>query len=219
MTTNGDGVFCKTDSHWSGLGCTLAAQAIAENARGALPASASRKEYAVEWKELEIKGDLVGLLPREHHPKPGPEKIVVRSVSEKGTGGGPAGPKQPRPAPRRQSHARLPRFSGRARGPARSTGAGVRVRAGLDRHPRLGGDACSHQSLPAQPERIPSIWRKRKSWSGVSRRANSPKQRKAGRRFRWRNNAGRDVSPRRPSNLGVVEKSDALEMRPYLKHP
>jgi alginate O-acetyltransferase complex protein AlgJ len=81
------GVFCKTDSHWSGLGCTLAAQAIVENARGTLPASALRREYAVEWKELEIKGDLVGLLPREHHPKPGPEKIAVRSVSEKGTAG------------------------------------------------------------------------------------------------------------------------------------
>src|SRR5438034_68457 len=27
------GVFCKTDSHWSGLGCMLAAQAIAENVR------------------------------------------------------------------------------------------------------------------------------------------------------------------------------------------
>jgi len=80
-------VFCKTDSHWSGLGCMLAAQAIVENARGTGMASALRREYAVEWKESEIKGDLVSLLPREQHPKSGPEKIAVRSVSEKGTAG------------------------------------------------------------------------------------------------------------------------------------
>jgi len=79
------GVFCKTDSHWSGFGCTLAAQAIAEKVRGRLESVASKKEYAVEWKEAEIKGDLVSLLPPDA-PKPGPEKISIRSVSEKGTG-------------------------------------------------------------------------------------------------------------------------------------
>ena len=78
------GVFCKTDSHWSGLGCTLAAQAIAENVRDKLAASTSKNEYSSEWKDLEIKGDLVGLLSSDH-PKPGPEKIAIRSVSEKGT--------------------------------------------------------------------------------------------------------------------------------------
>ena len=79
------GVFCKTDSHWSGFGCTLAAQAIAEGIRGKLPAPPPRKDYVSEWKESRINGDLVGLLPPES-PKPGPEKIAVRSVSEKGTG-------------------------------------------------------------------------------------------------------------------------------------
>ncbi|MEY2489966.1 MAG: alginate O-acetyltransferase complex protein AlgJ [Verrucomicrobiota bacterium] len=78
------GVFCKTDSHWSGVGCALAAKAIAENVRGKLTASASEKEYAADWKEEEIKGDLINLLPPDS-PKPGPEKIAVRSVSEKGT--------------------------------------------------------------------------------------------------------------------------------------
>lgn len=80
-------VFCKTDSHWSGLGCTLAAQAIAENIRGKLAAPASRKDYVSEWKEAEIKGDLVSLLPPDA-PKPGQEKISVRSISEKGSGRG-----------------------------------------------------------------------------------------------------------------------------------
>ncbi len=78
-------VFCKTDSHWSGLGCMLAAQAIAESVRGKLTAGGSRKEYVSEWKENGIEGDLPSLLP-PGSPKMHPEKITVRSVSEKGTG-------------------------------------------------------------------------------------------------------------------------------------
>lgn len=78
-------VFCKTDSHWSGIGCVLAAQAIAEKVRGKLPQPATPKEYAAEWKEVQISGDLDGLMSREVH-KPGPEKIAVQSVSEKGSG-------------------------------------------------------------------------------------------------------------------------------------
>jgi alginate O-acetyltransferase complex protein AlgJ len=78
-------VFCKTDSHWSGIGSVLAAQAIAEHVRRKLPAPALRKEYASDWNEVQINGDLAGLLPAEAR-KPGPEKISVQSVSEKGTG-------------------------------------------------------------------------------------------------------------------------------------
>jgi SGNH hydrolase-like domain, acetyltransferase AlgX len=77
------GVFCKTDSHWSGLGCMLAAQAIAENVRRKLTSATPRSEFVAEWKEVQINGDLVGLLPPDTH-KPGPEKIEVRNVSEKG---------------------------------------------------------------------------------------------------------------------------------------
>jgi alginate O-acetyltransferase complex protein AlgJ len=78
------GVFCKTDSHWSGVGCTLAAQAIAEAVRGKLTAL-PRKDYVSEWKDVQIDGDLAGLLPRDS-PKPGPERVAVRSVNEKETG-------------------------------------------------------------------------------------------------------------------------------------
>jgi len=78
-------VFCKTDSHWSGIGCVLAAHAIAEKIRQKLPAPAVRKEYVADWKEVQISGDLDGLLPPDAH-KPGPEKITVQSVIEKGTG-------------------------------------------------------------------------------------------------------------------------------------
>jgi SGNH hydrolase-like domain, acetyltransferase AlgX len=77
--------FCKTDSHWSGAGCLAAARAIANNVRRKLGVSPTRKEFIPEWKEVQINGDLVGLLPHDT-PKPGPEKISVRVVTEKGTG-------------------------------------------------------------------------------------------------------------------------------------
>ena len=79
-------VFCRTDSHWSGIGCMLAAQAIAEKIRAKLSRPAVLKEYSPEWKEVQISGDLDGLVSRDTH-KPGPEKIVVQRVTEKGNGG------------------------------------------------------------------------------------------------------------------------------------
>jgi hypothetical protein len=78
-------VFCKTDSHWSGIGCALAAQAIADKVRSKLPTPATPKEYASDWKEVQISGDLDGLMSHDVH-KPGPEKIFVESVSEKTKG-------------------------------------------------------------------------------------------------------------------------------------
>lgn len=78
-------VFCKTDSHWSGIGCVLAAHAIAENVRRKLAGPPTRKEYVSDWKEVQINGDLDGLLPPDAR-KPGPERIAVQSVSEKGRG-------------------------------------------------------------------------------------------------------------------------------------
>jgi hypothetical protein len=76
-------VFCKTDSHWSGIGCVLAAHAIAEKVRSNLPPPATPKQYAGNWKEVQVSGDLDGLMSHDVH-KPGPEKISVQSVSEKG---------------------------------------------------------------------------------------------------------------------------------------
>lgn len=78
-------VFCRTDSHWSGIGCVLAAQAIADKVRPKLPQPATPKEYASDWKEVQVSGDLDGLMSPETH-KPGPEKIAVQSVSQKGNG-------------------------------------------------------------------------------------------------------------------------------------
>jgi len=78
-------VFCRTDSHWSGTGCLLAARAIAENLKKKIATPPPRKEFVSEWKEVQITGDLIGLLPSDAK-KPGPEKINVRKVSEKGSG-------------------------------------------------------------------------------------------------------------------------------------
>jgi hypothetical protein len=77
-------VFCKTDSHWSGFGCVLAAQTIKEKIREKV-AGQPRKNYAAEWKEVTIKGDL-GDLAGPNTKKLEPEKIAVRTISDKETG-------------------------------------------------------------------------------------------------------------------------------------
>ncbi len=79
-------VYCKTDSHWSGLGCVLAAGAIAERVKAKLTMPATRKDYVAEWKEAVINGDLSALLPHDVS-KPGAEKISVRAISEKSGSG------------------------------------------------------------------------------------------------------------------------------------
>ena len=77
-------VFCKTDTHWSGFGCVLAAQTIKEKIHEKL-AGQPPKNYAAEWKEITIKGDL-GDLAGPNIKKPEPEKIAIRTISDKETG-------------------------------------------------------------------------------------------------------------------------------------
>jgi alginate O-acetyltransferase complex protein AlgJ len=77
-------VFCKTDSHWSGFGCVLAAQTIKDKIQEKL-AGQPRKNYTAEWKETTIKGDL-GDLAGSNTKKPESEKIAIRTISEKETG-------------------------------------------------------------------------------------------------------------------------------------
>lgn len=78
-------VFCKTDTHWSGVGCVLAAQAIAECVQSKFTTQPRAKEYVGEWKEKVVKGDLAELLP-PNGEKPNGEPLAIRMVSEKGTG-------------------------------------------------------------------------------------------------------------------------------------
>lgn len=77
-------LYCKTDTHWSGLGCVLAAQTIKEKIHEKL-AGQPQKKYAAEWKEVTIKGDL-GDLAGPDAKKLEPEKIAVRTISDKETG-------------------------------------------------------------------------------------------------------------------------------------
>jgi SGNH hydrolase-like domain, acetyltransferase AlgX len=79
-------LFCKTDTHWSGAGCVMAAEAIAAKVREKIPLASRAEKYAGDWEQVQFIGDLVRLLPAET-PKPGPEKIVVRKVKDKATGG------------------------------------------------------------------------------------------------------------------------------------
>jgi hypothetical protein len=76
-------VFCKTDTHWSGFGCVLAAQTIKDKIHEKL-AGQPRKDFAAEWKEITIKGDLRDLAGP--NTKIEQEKIAVRTVSDKATG-------------------------------------------------------------------------------------------------------------------------------------
>jgi alginate O-acetyltransferase complex protein AlgJ len=78
-------VFCKTDTHWSGMGCVLAASAIAEKVRPKLTQELPRTEYATEWTDTVIDGDLRELLASDL-PRPGTEQIRVRSVKQAATG-------------------------------------------------------------------------------------------------------------------------------------
>jgi alginate O-acetyltransferase complex protein AlgJ len=77
-------VFCKTDSHWSGVGCVLAAQTIAEKIREKLVGQ-PRRNYAADWKETTIKGDLVDL-GGSKTKNVEPERIAIRTISDKETG-------------------------------------------------------------------------------------------------------------------------------------
>ena len=75
-------VFCKTDTHWSGAGCVLAAQEIAREVRAKLGANASpAKIYASAWKDISIDGDLGSMLDASAK-KPGAEKVSVRQLTE-----------------------------------------------------------------------------------------------------------------------------------------
>jgi hypothetical protein len=78
-------VFCRTDTHWSGAGCVLAARAIVERIRHTISLTPGANQYTAEWKPIEIKGDLAGLLPADI-PKPAGERIDVRTVVVKSTG-------------------------------------------------------------------------------------------------------------------------------------
>jgi len=79
-------VFCATDTHWSGSGCVLAAQAIAKAIEGKIQLKRT-VTWTSEWKTIPIQGDLRDL---PGGSKGGDEKIAVRTVS--GVGGAAVAP-------------------------------------------------------------------------------------------------------------------------------
>jgi hypothetical protein len=75
----GESMYCKTDSHWSGRGCVVAAQAVAERLDSLRQvASPALKE---RWKDCSIKGDLGEMLPGKAK-KLGDEQVSMREISD-----------------------------------------------------------------------------------------------------------------------------------------
>ena len=74
-------VHCRTDTHWSGAGVVLAAQALAARLR-ALPdvATEGKTPYRAARDTLDITGDLVSMLP-DAAPKPEPETLQLRFIA------------------------------------------------------------------------------------------------------------------------------------------
>ena len=78
-------VFCKTDTHFSGVGCVRTAEAMAEHIRQKISPLPPRREYAAEWKPVQVTGDLVDIM-RGYGLRSGTEELMVRRVAEKGSG-------------------------------------------------------------------------------------------------------------------------------------
>ena len=75
-------LYCRTDTHWSGTGCTLAAAAIADVIRGrSWYDELDTQSYAAAWYSTTITGDLT----REGGVPEPPEELRLRGVVS-GTG-------------------------------------------------------------------------------------------------------------------------------------
>lgn len=73
----GEAMYCKSDSHWSGRGCVVAAKLLAAKVREFLPASP--QVYAQRWTETSFLGDLAEMLGMKD--KVG-ESLPLRQVSD-----------------------------------------------------------------------------------------------------------------------------------------
>jgi alginate O-acetyltransferase complex protein AlgJ len=74
----GEGMYCKTDSHWSGAGCVTAAATLAKAlAEAGVALSASPLE--AQWTEARVRGDLLEL---QHAPASENEALPIRQISD-----------------------------------------------------------------------------------------------------------------------------------------
>jgi alginate O-acetyltransferase complex protein AlgJ len=75
-------VFCKTDTHWSGRACVLAARAIAAKLTNEPWVKAAHHEaFAEQWRKVSIEGDLARFMPAGQVVKP--EEVLLRIVGRK----------------------------------------------------------------------------------------------------------------------------------------
>jgi len=85
--------FCRTDTHWSGVGLGIAAARIAERVKQrAWYAAVPKQTFASEERKVEIRGDLQRMLGGE---AAAPETLELRFV--RGPGGAPAPPSKESP--------------------------------------------------------------------------------------------------------------------------
>ena len=90
---HGEGpLYCRQDTHWSGVGCVVAAQAIAEVVRERPWFSAlDTRPYRFGWQSTTIDGDLA----RHQRAPPAREELRLRTVAAAGEGRPAAVPSAP----------------------------------------------------------------------------------------------------------------------------
>lgn len=72
--------YCKTDSHWSGTGCVLAAKEVAKQLQHSHPSifpKAADSRFKEKWDHIEATGDLSALAPSLKTPK---ENVAIRRI-------------------------------------------------------------------------------------------------------------------------------------------
>lgn len=71
-------IYCRHDTHWSGVGCVLAGMEIAAavRARSWYPADVAREDYEARWRDASITGDLTRDLD-ERQPA---ERLRLREI-------------------------------------------------------------------------------------------------------------------------------------------
>ncbi len=78
-TNDTESVYCRTDSHWSGRGCRIAADLLAQEIRN-LPwfASVPARKHRGEWRDRQITGDLDAIVGGNVAP----ENLRMRVVAD-----------------------------------------------------------------------------------------------------------------------------------------
>jgi hypothetical protein len=80
-------MYCRTDTHWSGMACVRAAKLVAKELAGRDWIKEKKTEkFETEEREVKVRGDLIEALPEKERPEP--EKLRLRFVGRRAAGGG-----------------------------------------------------------------------------------------------------------------------------------